>query len=86
MGGMMPGGMGALMGTAFLFWLLLLVGIVLLGVWLVRQVWPGRASASPPPSADSPLTILQRRYASGELGADDYERMRSQLLRDHEAR
>ena len=31
---------------------------------------------------EKPLTILQRRYARGEIGPEEYERIRSDLLRD----
>ena len=34
------------------------------------------------PSQEAPLAILQRRYARGEIGPDEYERIRSDLLRD----
>lgn len=31
---------------------------------------------------ESPLAILQRRYAQGEIGHEEYERIRADLLRD----
>ena len=65
----------AMMGTMGLFWIVLIVALVLLIVWLVRQVSrPGGT-----PAADEPLAILKRRYARGELSREEFERMRQEL-------
>jgi len=78
---MMGGGMlwfGLLM---MLFGLLVLVGVILLGVWAIarfagsERLRPSSTSSSP----EDPLTILQRRYARGEITRDEYERIRSDL-------
>ena len=56
-----------------LFW-----GLVILGViWLVREY------GHPPPLswADDPLTILDRRFANGEITAKEYEERRRVLTR-----
>jgi putative membrane protein len=55
-----------------LFW-----GLVILGViWLVREYGrPSRGSAGP----DDPLTILQRRFANGEMTSKEYEERRRVL-------
>lgn len=61
------------MGFHFFWWLLwiaLLVGLVL---WVTRVA--GR-------SARTPLEILQRRYANGEITQDEYEERRRTLERD----
>jgi putative membrane protein len=57
-----------------LFW-----GLVILGViWLVREYGhPSRHSAGP----DDPLTILDRRFANGEITAKEYEERRRVLTR-----
>jgi putative membrane protein len=63
-------GIGLLMMLAF--WGALIVGVVLLVRWL--------AGSAPGPAAhEDPLTILQRRYASGEIDGDTYRRMRGDL-------
>jgi putative membrane protein len=55
-----------------LFW-----GLVILGViWLVREYGhPSRSSGGP----DDPLTVLQRRFANGEISAQEYEERRRVL-------
>ncbi len=83
MGGMM-GGFGA-QGFGFsplgailslVFWALIIVGVVLLVVWLVRN--SGRTGLSAP-SGDPALEILKSRYAKGELTKDQFEEMRRTL-------
>ena len=63
---------GLLGGVA---WLLVAAGAVLLIVWAVRA-FPvfSRATVAPAVSSESPLDTLARRFASGEITADDYER------------
>lgn len=57
-----------------IFW-----GLVILGViWLVREYGhPARRSGGP----DDPLTILERRFANGEISAKEYEERRRLLTR-----
>lgn len=54
-----------------LFWGALIVGIVL----LVRLT----ATSSGPQSHDTPLDVLKRRYAAGEITRDQYEQTRRDL-------
>jgi uncharacterized membrane protein len=67
-----------------LSWLLIVVGAVLLVIWAVRA-FPGRpllggAGARPQPvSAESPLDTLARRFALGEITADEFEHARALL-------
>jgi uncharacterized membrane protein len=66
--------------------LLFLAGIVLLVVWFIRgmagsnswrQVYPAPAVGTP----ETPLDILSRRFASGEIAAEDFQKARD-LLRE----
>jgi putative membrane protein len=68
------GWMIVMMLGMILFW-----GLVILGViWLVREYGhPSRRSAGP----DDPLTILDRRFANGEITAKEYEERRRVLTR-----
>ena len=70
MNGMGMSGMGVLWPLFILFWILLLAGVVVVIGWLLR----GRA--------DSPLEILRRRYARGEIDRETYIRMRRELRED----
>lgn len=61
---------------SFLFWLL-----VFAGIFLIFRSLAGRPSTSAigPATSESPLDILKRRYAKGEINKEQYEEMRSTL-------
>ncbi len=63
-------GMGALWPLFILFWILLIAGVVVVIGWLLRG------------KADTPLEILRRRYARGEIDRETYTRMRRELHGD----
>ncbi len=69
-------GMGMVLGMAavLLFWVLVLVGLVLLVRWLWMQAWPNTKAE------DSALEILKRRYARGEITREEFEAIRRDLL------
>ena len=65
------GWMMVMMLGMVVFWGLVILGVV----WLVREFGhPSRRS-----SADDPLTILDRRFANGEITAKEYEQRRRLL-------
>ncbi len=71
------GGFSPWWGVAMiLFWLLVIVGIVLLVLWLFRQ---GAPTAAGPIGERRALEILRERYARGEITRDEYEQMRRDL-------
>jgi putative membrane protein len=55
------------------FWVLVAAGIVALVRWLSAIDGP-QSSAS-----ESPLELLQKRYARGEIGREEYEQKRADL-------
>lgn len=57
--------------TMLLFWALVIVGIIALVRWA-----SGRSAPVPHGSAETPLEILKRRYASGEVTKEQYEAMK----------
>ncbi|WP_328833115.1 SHOCT domain-containing protein [Streptomyces sp. NBC_00252] len=68
-----------------LIWAAAVVGVVTI---LCRTGWrgrgvgrggPWRAMADPRPTGDSPLAVLGRRFASGEIDEDEYWRRLSVL-------
>lgn len=75
-------GMGGAWGS-WLFGLLLLVGIGLLGVVAVRAlgggVRRGPGADVPPPGRSGARAILDERYARGELSAAEYHERRQTL-------
>lgn len=71
----MMGGYGWMMGWAWLFWLLLVIGLVLLGIVAVRAFTGGIGEDR------SARRILDERYARGEITTEEY-RERLKTLRD----
>ena len=62
-----------------LAWVLVAAGAVLLVIWAVRA-YPRRAGAPMQPvSVESPIDILERRFALGEISADEFEKARALL-------
>lgn len=67
-------GMGIGMIGTLLFWVLIVVGIVVLVKWLVGSQAPGGA-----PPAKSALDILKERYARGEIQREEFEQKKRDL-------
>ena len=68
---------------------LVFVGLIALVVWAVTRPSPQTASMAPygpPPAAmpsrESPLDILARRFAAGEISADEYQKARDLMKGD----
>ncbi len=79
--GMMgPGMMGGWWGLSFLgpIFGLLLLGLIIGGVvWFVQSLFRGDSrAASGRTVAETPLEILKRRYASGEVTKEQFEEIR----------
>lgn len=70
-GGWMMGGMWPL---SFLFWILIIAGVVLIVRWLTAC--DGQGKISP---AESPLDILKTRYAKGEIDKETFETMKRDI-------
>jgi putative membrane protein len=83
--GHMYGGVGMMGGLGWiamlLFWLLVLGGLAVLVIYLVRR---GRTSVRQDemlgPKTETPLDIAKRRYASGEIDGDEFERIKQSLM------
>jgi putative membrane protein len=81
---MMGNGFGMGGGWMWLFWPLLIIGVVLLVTLLVRALGGGASGAGSrqsSPSSTGPSRaqhILEERYAAGELTTEEYqERLRT---------
>ena len=59
-----------------LWWVLIVLGIVVLVRWLVTGAHGGRHASS----EDRALTILRERYARGEIDKAEYEARKKDLL------
>lgn len=77
-GGWGWGWMSLMMVAMVLFW-----GAIIFGIfWLVRSATRGGSgSTEPPVSKESPVEILERRFAEGAMTAEEY-RARRQILVD----
>jgi uncharacterized membrane protein len=73
-GGMLP---FAILGG--LAWLAILAGVVLLIIWAVRALPGTQLMRSTAVAVETPLDILARRFASGEITAEEFERSREVL-------
>ena len=85
------GGPGLMFGGAlfFLFGFVVVVAVVIAVIVMAihattRPAYPTGAppmqmGAAPPPARETPLEILARRFASGEITAEDYQKARDLL-------
>ena len=60
----------------FIFWALLITGIILLVVWLVRRASYTDRDLS---RKNNAIDILKERYARGEINKEDFERMKRDI-------
>ncbi len=59
----------------FLFWVLVIAAVVLGVRWFIDQ---GKLKGSS--VEETPLDILKKRYASGEIDKEEFETMRRELM------
>ena len=62
-------GFGWNAGLGMLMMVIIWGGLIALGVWAVARVTRGQEG---PPSVESPRQVLDRRFASGEIDAEQY--------------
>ena len=58
-----------------IFWVAIIVGIALLVKWLVATSGKGAGSLA----KESPMEILKRRYAAGEIGKEEFDEKRREI-------
>ena len=77
MGSMMygPSGGGMWMFFHFLFWILVVVGVILLIVWVVRQ----KGKRTDDQAEETALDILKKRYARGEITKEEYDKVKKDI-------
>lgn len=59
-------------GLMWIFWLTIIVAVI----YLIINMTKGNMNQS---TSDSPLEILKKRYARGEIEEEEYERRRKEL-------
>jgi len=57
----------------WIFWIIVIVAVVLVAKLVIDR------SAQSGSSSETSLEILEKRYASGEIDQDEFERMKKQL-------
>jgi len=72
---MMFGNQGFMGGFMWIFWIIVIVGLVFLIKWIVQQNKPGESK-----SEENSLEILKKRYAKGEVNKDEFEQKKKDLL------
>lgn len=77
------------MGNWMMFWMmapfaLLIVGTIVVIVFAI--VWAFRRSNQAAPPAETPLAILERRYAREEISREQFEEMKRYLSEKPEKR
>ena len=78
-----PGSYGYLfMILGGLSWLAIVAGIVLLAIWAARALPRTALVGSARTAAESPQDILARRFASGEINAEEFQHARDLLRGD----
>ena len=61
-------------GFMWIFWILLIVIVV----WIVKEI-SGTGANNKSSSDETPLQILKKRYARGEIDEEEYERRKKEL-------
>lgn len=72
---MMSGNYGLMGGFMWIFWILVIVGLVILIKWIVQSNKLAESRIG-----DSFLEILKRRYARGEIDKQEFEHKKKDLL------
>ena len=62
-----------------LAWLAVLAGVVLLVIWAIRALAVNPLARSTQAVVESPLDTLARRFAQGDMSAEEFERARDLL-------
>jgi putative membrane protein len=63
-------------------WLAIVAGVVLLVIWAIRAFPMDRFVHAAPAGLESPLDTLARRFARGEITAEEFKRARDLLRGD----
>jgi putative membrane protein len=58
-----------------LFWVLIIAGVVILVRWFMDQ-----GKLKRPTTEETPLDILKKRYARGEIDKEQFETMKQELI------
>jgi uncharacterized membrane protein len=60
-------------------WLAIIAGVILLVIWAIRAAPRSQLLRGTPATVESPLDTLARRFALGEISAEEFQRARDLL-------
>jgi len=72
---MMFGNQGFMGGFMWIFWIIVIVGLVILIKWIAQQNKPVESKIE-----ENSLEILKKRYARGEIDKQEFEQKKRDLL------
>ncbi len=72
---MMWGNHGLMGGYMWILWIAVLVGLIFLIKWIIQLSKQGEQNLE-----KEPLEILKKRYVRGEIGKEDFEQRKKDLL------
>ena len=74
---MMSGEHGLFFGGGFMWlvWIVIIIGII----YIVKSISTGSSSENSGSNQESPMEILDKRLARGEIDAVEYKRLREEL-------
>jgi putative membrane protein len=77
-----------MMGSGIVYMVVFWMLVIGLAIWLLSRIFPhgandvtSNSSTRNQDQSESPLDVLKRRYARGEVSQEEYERIRSDLRR-----
>ena len=78
---MWPYGYGAGWGWTIGGWIMMVVfwGLVIVGIVALVRAMSDRGAAAQPKGSETPVEILRRRYAAGELTKEQFEEMKQNV-------
>ncbi len=66
------------MWFGWIFWLAILAILIWIGVLIARNLQKS-GSSEDPSQTESPLDILKKRYARGEINKEEFEQMKKDI-------
>jgi putative membrane protein len=77
----MMGGYGYGYGPiGMILWVVILIAVIAGAVWLIRSLTARDRATQAPPHRSAGLSVLEERYARGDINRDEYLQKKQDLL------